>query len=373
MQGRVLAVKPNCPPTLATDFINDAVRAISDRKPNWGGMLDSSIMYLPAPYSTGTVTTVQNSATITGSGTAWAVSDVSNTTLSEAITRIGLRTVAVASMTGITVGSLLMLEAGLANQEVVAVKSVTATSFTAEFTKTHSSGVGVTQSSYAGRQIRIGGRTYPYYTIMGVVSATSLVMDNPWPATAVSAYSYEIRKLYYTLDPAIKMLLSAIDIRSGGPKMRTDVSADWIDKYDPQRSSTGVQPIVLANRGTDANGNNIREIWPATTEERQFPLRFYRQPEFLVQDGDYLPNGINPTLIFMYAAAMALGTKTGASDQADPYYDPVQSVNYMRMFESQYNSAVVAEDAKNNDDFTWGFDNYSMGAQWEQEHLVFKW
>ena len=48
-----------------------------------------------------------------------------------------------------------------------------------------------------GSQIRLGGLLYPYYTIVGFLSATALLIDQPWAGPDVTNFSYQILQVYY--------------------------------------------------------------------------------------------------------------------------------------------------------------------------------
>lgn len=72
-----------------------------------------------------------------------------STTLSNAITSAGSQAATPASMTNIVVGSTLTIDIGDL-QETVTVTAVTASTFTATFTKTHLAGVGITASAAPG-------------------------------------------------------------------------------------------------------------------------------------------------------------------------------------------------------------------------------
>jgi len=367
--GRVLSIKPNTPPTIAGDFINDAIRVISDRKPMWTGSMDWTPIEVPAIINDGTVSVSYHSKTITGTAGTWPFADQSNTTIPAGITRLGLQTVVPALMNGIKVNTPIYVSPspGDSNAEIVIVKSVTDTSFTANFTKFQNANVPLTISSLVNRQFRVGGQTKPIYTIVAVPNATTLILDNFWDGTAVSGGSYEIWKSFYVLDPAIKSLVSVTDPTQGIPPIKVNVPAGYLDVIDPQRTATGY-PQAMAPRGPDQNGNMQYELWPKATSARQLVCRFYRQPPPMLNDGDYVPALLNPTLLFMYATSMALRTKVGLDDA---FYSPGDSMAYMKMFEDQYNAMCIADDAKNHTDGSWRIGAGGVGgANYAQNHAV---
>lgn len=67
---RLLVYAPEVPLPLAQEFINTAYsRALAYG--SWSGLRKETEFIFPGPYTTGTVTTVQESAAVSGSGTTW--------------------------------------------------------------------------------------------------------------------------------------------------------------------------------------------------------------------------------------------------------------------------------------------------------------
>lgn len=364
MVGRVLGMKPNLPPTLAEGFINDCLRNLVDRRLNWTGLVKHSTIYIPDIITTGSIAMVQNSDNITVTGTTWPVSDVVNSTIPGVINRLGLQTVVPASMDGIDVDTLLYVDA-TGNPEIVAVLSVTSNSFTAKFTRFHNSGSTITCSSLSNRQIKLGV-TYPIYTILAVTSTTTATIDLKWFATNLSL-GYTITKMYYTIDPAVKTLISVIDQSQGIPPLAINKAVQWLNRIDPQRMATGY-PQAFANRMPNDSGNMVYEVWPSPQSPRQLSAIWIQQPGYLSADDDLIPPFINPSVIFYYATAMAWGTRVGLTDQ---YFDPAISNKWMLQYEYQLNEAIKADDEKGGtgvqwDDGAWGIG----GADWNRSHSI---
>ena len=364
MVGRVLSIKPNLPPTLATDFINDCIRVAMDRRPQWAGTVRHSTIYVPAPVTGLSAVLTQNSEQITVTGGTMPVDDLVNTTVAAAVTRTGLQTVVPASMTNITVDTLLYVDAG-GNPEIVAVKAVTSTSFTAEFTRTHTASFTCTCSTYAGRQIKIGA-TYPVYTLKAVTSTTSGTIDLKWYATSTTL-AFTLAKVYYTIDPAVKSLMSIVDQAQGIPPLQINKPVQYLDRIDPQRTALGF-PAVFASKFPDENGNMQYELWPAPQSERQLTATWTFQPAILANDNDFLPLFLNPTVVFEYAAALAWGSKIGPEDQ---YFDPATANRHMDMFERYFNDACKTDDEKMGSGVMWNMNGWGIGgANWQQSHSV---
>ena len=364
MVGRVLAIKPNLPPTLATNYINDCIRMALDRRVQWSGLVKHNSLYVPPSVTDGTIDLTQNSDTITISGTTWPVDDMVNTTAAAAISRPGLQTVVPASMDNITVDTLLYVDAG-GTPEVVAVKSVTSTSFLADFRYAHSSSYTITSSSYSNRQLKFGA-TYPIYNVQAVTSATTAKIDIKWLA-ADASLGYTLFKIYYTIDPSVKSLMSIIDQTQGIPPLRINLPVTYLDRIDPQRTALGY-PQVFAAKFADTNGNMRYELWPAPQSARQLTAIYAEQPAALINDNDFLPDFMNPTVIFYYCAAQAWMTRISTDDV---YFDPGVARNHYQMFETAFNDACKADDEKMNSGVQWNYNMMGIGgASWNASHSI---
>jgi hypothetical protein len=338
--GRVRAIKPNIPATVAQDFANDRIRTLLDRQPQWSGLWAETIMYVPDPYNTGSVALSRNSKHVTGTSTVWPVNDAVNTSLPDGVIRTGYQVVTPSDMTGITADSYLYVDAA-GSPEVVHVIEVRPTSFVAIFEQFHNPGCTVTASSFAGRQFRLGN-TFPVFTIEAIVSNTELITDMPWMASDISNSSYLIAQMYYTISPDIKSLLAVLDQAQGIPPLRVDVPILELNRIDPQRSATGF-PQIIANRGTNSNGNIQWELWPRCTSERQLRVFYFKQPAKLISEGDRIPAFMNPTVLFHGMMADAYRTKIGPDDA---FYNQNLGIDYERRWEEGVLNMMLQDDEK---------------------------
>lgn len=338
--GRCRAIRPQAPATVLQDYCNDRIRSVLDQKPQWSGLFEEAILYVPTPYNTGTVDMTQNSTHVSGTLTSWPVNDVVDTTIPAGVIRTGYQVCTPASMDGITTDSYLYVDAA-GTPEIVNVIEVRPTSFIAIFNQFHNAGCTVTASSFAGRQLRLG-INFPVFTVEAVVSATELITDLEWKATSESGVDYVIAGLYYTIAPDIKSLLAVLDQTQGIPPLRVDVPIMEINRIDPQRSATGY-PQFLANRGTNANGNIQWELWPRCPTERQLRVFYFKQPAKLVSEGDRIPAFINPTTLFYGMMADAYATKFGPDD---PAYNQNLAVMYEKKWQEGLDYMVLADEEK---------------------------
>lgn len=99
-------------------------------------------------------------------------------------------------------------------------------------------------AAMAGRQFTYAGITYD---ILSVQSNTSLTLSQPWAGDDVSAGSYSIQQIYVTPASDFFCFKSVIH-PSQSLRLVTDVTAEELDYYDPDRTYAG-DPCCLASSG----------------------------------------------------------------------------------------------------------------------------
>lgn len=123
-------------------------------------------------------------------------------------------------------------------------------------------GVGTTwTASMVGSQIRLGGLLYPYYTIIGVVSATSILIDQPWFGPDVSGVSYQIVKIYYQVPSDFGYFDVVVSIKDGF-RLFHDLSQSDLGFLDPQRSTQGQTYAMALKDYTPIYGGQISAVIP---------------------------------------------------------------------------------------------------------------
>lgn len=97
-------------------------------------------------------------------------------------------------------------------------------------------GIGTTWTpDMVGRQIRIGGLLYPYYDVVGYLSATSLLLDRPWAGPDVVTQSYYILQVYYPVPDTFGYFYSVVSIKDALRLSITATESD-LNVFDPQRT-----------------------------------------------------------------------------------------------------------------------------------------
>lgn len=89
-----------------------------------------------------------------------------------------------------------------------------------------------------GRQIRIGGLLYPYYTIVGFNSPTQLVIDKPWFGPDVTNQSYTINQIWFPTPDDFGYMYVIVSVKDGY-KLWTSLTEADLAMLDPQRTNSG--------------------------------------------------------------------------------------------------------------------------------------
>ncbi len=97
-------------------------------------------------------------------------------------------------------------------------------------------------STLTGMQFRlgsIGGTAYPTYTILQVVSTTSVVLDRPWAGPALSAQPYQLFQCYFPCPSDFQYFYSVTN-PTANYRLNHNATQAEFDSYDPQRSQSGI-------------------------------------------------------------------------------------------------------------------------------------
>lgn len=89
-----------------------------------------------------------------------------------------------------------------------------------------------------GSQIRAGGLLYPYYTIIGVISPTQLLIDQPWAGADIAGAAYQILQCYYPVPEDFGYFEVAISIKDGY-RLYHQATQEELALMDPQRTNQG--------------------------------------------------------------------------------------------------------------------------------------
>ena len=345
LRGRVKSQKPNAPTEEIDSAVNDRIRQIWDRHP-WSDSLRIGVININNAYNTGTVTFTPGSNIVAGNGTAWPVNDAVNTALTNAVTDPSVQKATPNSMAGISAGMFLLIDYGTAFQEVVQVIDTSVTTFTASFSKPHAAAATIWASSQANRQIKA---PFPVFTVMAVLTATSLQIDQIWQGQAGTSANqpYNIYDGYLSVTPNTRRIEMCWDPIAGNP-LETNHTYQELEWQDPQRTDTN-NPLWLVLMPSSPVGIARFELYPAQMVSYQLSVVTVEQWPKLKMATDKGPWFINPDAIVAGARADMLRIKVLKTIRdVDPYYDPQLAAEFERQFEQKLEFAIQSDQGRSN-------------------------
>ncbi len=93
-------------------------------------------------------------------------------------------------------------------------------------------------SDMVGRQIRVAGLNFPYFTILAWLSPTAILIDSPWVGPDVAGQAYQIIKIYYEVPADFGYFEVAYSIKDAY-RLWTQGTEAELALLDPQRSTQG--------------------------------------------------------------------------------------------------------------------------------------
>lgn len=353
--------------------INDAIRGLTARRP-WSGLVKYAVLNLPAAYITGTIAQTNGSNVITGAATSWPVTDLVNTTLGSAIIEAGYVDFTPVSMTGIRTGMYLLVDGGGAAEEAVFVIATTSTTFRAACLNTHAAAAPVTCSSLAGQQIRVDS-TNPFFTVIGVSSATRMLTDKTWSIASTTAQGYTICKVYVSLGTDVKQVLSMVNL-SQTYRFALDIPKTVLDQIDARRSASQF-PYCLSFHEPDPAGSPMWEIYPRPTVALQLPYIYLKAWSPLAEANEILPNGIRSDILVKMGMAAAARWPGHKVKDGGIYYDPKLAGALMAEAERDIEYMKLEDDSTAIMSLLWQYSSWRVGSgggmNWAQSHDVGDW
>lgn len=122
-----------------------------------------------------------------------------------------------------------------------------------------------------GRQIRAGGLLYPYYTIIGWLSATQILIDQPWSGPDISGQAYQILQCYYPVPADFGYFEVAVSIKDGF-RLYHQATEQELALYDPQRSTQGQTYAIAFRDFSSSYGGVIGPVVPVTSPTSPSPI-----------------------------------------------------------------------------------------------------
>jgi hypothetical protein len=223
--------------------------------------------------------------------------------------------------------------------EILPIRKTGPDTFTVYCRYQHNTGATVQASTLANRQLDVNDYIF---TITGILSATSAVMDRPWGGLAVTSNPYVIYSAYCQITPTAKRLRFAYDALAGNV-LNTEQTQDFLNMGDPQRTNTG-DPEAMCMMAPHPAGVMQWELYPQQMTGRLINLVYEDGWPRLVNDNDLSPYFLNEEIFIAGAQADALLARVIPREgRVDPFYDPSAAA----FCEQQYKDYL--EDAINMD------------------------
>lgn len=122
-----------------------------------------------------------------------------------------------------------------------------------------------------GRQIRAGGLGYPFYTIVGYLSPTALLIDQPWGGPDITSQAYQIIQTLYSVPQDFGYFYVVVSIKDGF-RLWTNLTEADLGMLDPQRTNFGQTYTVAFKDYTPSFGGTVGPIIPVTSPTDPAPI-----------------------------------------------------------------------------------------------------
>ena len=183
----------------------------------------------------------------------------------------------------------------------------------------------------------------PFYTVVGLTSATSLILNIPWAYSNLANYSYEITMVYVSFGQDVKQMLTMVN---PDRQFQFDLNTPkaQLDAIDSRRSVTSMS-YRAAFHAPDPAGAPLYEIWPRPTSQASWPYIYAKAWVPLSGDNDILPMGIRSDVIIKMARAEAASWAGHKLIQGGVYYDINLATKLSQEAEKQIQEMKLEDDS----------------------------
>lgn len=122
-----------------------------------------------------------------------------------------------------------------------------------------------------GSQIRIGGPLYPFYTIVQFLSATNVLIDQPWSGPDVTAQQYQILGCYFPV-PQDFNYFNVVVSTQNAQRLWTTVTQNELGVIDPQRTNQGNSFATAFRDFSPSYSGVIGPVIPVTSPTDPAPI-----------------------------------------------------------------------------------------------------
>lgn len=180
-----------------------------------------------------------------------------------------------------------------------------------------------------GRQIRVGGLMYPYYTIVGWLSPTQLLIDQPWAGPDVSGMPYQILQCFFPVPSDFGYFYVAVSIKDSY-RLFLEATQAELAIMDPQRTNQGQTYACVFKDFTTQFGGIVGPIVPVTNAGNPQPISTTSTGFTYIANATYIvqvvAGGLSGTATFqwMRSGGGSFQPTQTTSDQAQDLMDGVQ-------------------------------------------------
>jgi hypothetical protein len=183
--------------------------------------------------------------------------------------------------------------------------------------------------SLIGQQIRAGGLLYPYYTIVGWLSPTAILIDQPWAGPDIAGAAYYILGVYYPMPSDWGYVYAVVDIKNA-QKLWPYATQDELATWDPQRGTYGQSYAFVFRDYSPQFGGVVGPVIPVTNPFDPAPVSFTSTGFTYVANASYVvqvvtggPSG-TATFQWLRAGQTTFQPVIPTSDQLQTLMDGVQ-------------------------------------------------
>lgn len=180
-----------------------------------------------------------------------------------------------------------------------------------------------------GRQIRVGGLNYPYYTIIGWQSPTALLIDQPWAGADLANYPYQILQTLYPVPEDFGYFYAVVSVKDAF-RLWTNVTEADLAIMDPQRANYGQTYAVAFKDYVPQLGGIIGGVIPVSNPDSPCPVSTSTTGFTYVAPTTYViqvvQGGVSGTATFKWlrAGQAAFGPEIPTTNYAQDLTDGVQ-------------------------------------------------
>ncbi len=172
-----------------------------------------------------------------------------------------------------------------------------------------------------GRQIRAGGLLYPYYTIVGWLSATELLIDQPWAGPDISGQAYNILQCFFPVPDNFGYFYVLVSVKDGF-RLWTNLTEADLGMLDPQRTNYGQTYAAAFYDYTPSFGGTIGPVIPVTSPTDPAPVSTTDAGFSYVANATYIVQVVNDGPVGISTYQWMRAGQTAFQPEVPTHLDP---------------------------------------------------